>query len=94
MHLNLRFINLYIYIYIYIYILWPYGVSSCYDAYNQSNRNNCEFQIKSYVAEKNDSNNLKPYPRSVSNIQGNRILNNALNIWYKQNGIRYTIKVA
>jgi hypothetical protein len=63
-------------------------VRSSYDTYNQPKRKNCEFQIKSYVAEKkNDSNNLKPYPGSVLNIQGNRILNNALSTWNKQNGI-------
>jgi len=69
-------------------------VRSSYGAYNQPNRNNCEFQIKSYVAEKKDSNNSKPYPGSVLNIQGNRILNNAVSAWNKQNGIGHTNKVA
>jgi hypothetical protein len=53
-------------------------VRSSYDAYNQPNRKNYEFQIKSYVAEKNGSFILKPNAWSVLDIPGNSIVNKAL----------------
>lgn len=44
MHLSLEFIH--------FMLLCPWGVRSSYDVYNQPKRNNFEFQINSYVAEK------------------------------------------